>query len=89
MCWPKKKINLPTVSPIKMSKQQEKKQKKNFGFYFKKFDYEILRPLFIHDYDRKQMQKEDENIDDSSLTDIMALGDEDKRRLLSKRITFN
>ena len=27
MCWPKKKINLPTVSPIKMSKQQEKKQK--------------------------------------------------------------
>jgi len=38
----------------------KKKQKKNFGYYFKKFDYEILRPLFIHDYDRKKMQKEDE-----------------------------
>ena len=37
-----------------------KSQKKNCLFYCKKLDYEILRPLFIHDYERNKMQKEDE-----------------------------
>lgn len=33
----------------------KKNQKKNCLYYFKKLDYEILRPLFIYDYERNKM----------------------------------
>ena len=37
----------------------KKNQKKNCLYYFKKLDYEILRPLFIYEYERNKMLKED------------------------------
>ena len=40
----------------------DKRQQKNCGYYFKKLDYEILRPLFIYDYERSKMKKEDEMV---------------------------
>jgi len=38
----------------------KKNQKKNCKFFLKKLDYEILRPLFIYEYERIKMKKEDE-----------------------------
>ena len=38
----------------------KKNQKRNCLYYFKKLDYEILRPLFIYDYERSRMKKDDD-----------------------------
>ena len=38
----------------------KKMQKKNCIYFLKKLDYEILRPLFIYNYEREQMKKDDE-----------------------------
>lgn len=35
----------------------KKNHKKNCKFFLKKLDYEILRPLFIYQYERIKMQK--------------------------------
>jgi len=41
----------------------KKNQKKNCLYFFKKLDYEILRPLFIYDYERNKMKKDDEMVE--------------------------
>ncbi len=38
-------------------------RKKGCGFYFKKLDYEILRPLLIYRYEREEMHRQDDFIE--------------------------
>ena len=45
-------------------------RKRGCGFYFKKLDYEILRPLLIFRYEREEMHRQDDFID-------MIMGDGD------------
>lgn len=45
-------------------------KKRGCGFYFKKLDYEILRPLLIFKYEREEMHRQDDFID-------MIMGDGD------------
>ena len=40
-----------------------KERKKGCGFYFKKLDYEILRPLLIYRYEREEMHRQDDFIE--------------------------
>jgi hypothetical protein len=40
-----------------------KARKKGCGFYFKKLDYEILRPLLIYRYEREEMHRQDDFIE--------------------------
>jgi hypothetical protein len=50
-----------------------KMQKKDCRYYLKKLDYEILRPLFIYDYERSKMQKDDELVE-QMLADAPVIG---------------
>jgi len=38
-------------------------RKRGCGFYFKKLDYEILRPLLIYRYEREEMHRQDDFIE--------------------------
>ena len=38
-------------------------RKRGCGFYFKKLDYEILRPLLIFRYEREEMHRQDDFIE--------------------------
>ena len=38
-------------------------RKRGCGFYFKKLDYEILRPLLIYKYEREEMHRQDDFIE--------------------------
>lgn len=48
--------------------------KKSCSFYFKKLDYEIIRPLLIHNYDREVMHKQDDYVE-MMLNDVNMIGD--------------
>jgi hypothetical protein len=39
------------------------RRKRGCGFYFKKLDYEILRPLLIFRYEREEMHRQDDFIE--------------------------
>jgi len=43
--------------------QETRKKKKGCAFYFKKLDYEILRPILIYKYDRDVMHREDDFVE--------------------------
>ena len=38
-------------------------KKRGCGFYFKKLDYEIIRPLLIFRYEREEMHRQDDFIE--------------------------
>jgi hypothetical protein len=44
-------------------RRERKTQKRSCGFYFKKLDYEILRPLLIFRYEREEMHRQDDFIE--------------------------
>lgn len=48
--------------------------KKSCAFFFKKFDYEIMRPILIYNYDREVMHKQDDYVE-MMLNDVNMIGD--------------
>jgi hypothetical protein len=43
--------------------EDEVPEKKNCGYFMKKLDYEILRPLLIFEYSREKMHTQDDHVE--------------------------
>ena len=69
-------MELSDASPSDAAGGQEYdsgKRKRGCGFYFKKLDYEILRPLLIYRYEREEMHRQDDFIE-MMMSDNQLLG---------------